>query len=778
MADALSEYRKQFPAYDDMTDAELSFALIKSDPQQWRPLLRDYVNISLGQPQTMFGNIQVPQTPGLGDPTATKTTPGALALEGLRTVADIGLPAAGGIAGAAVPGGGLMTAGAGAALGGYGAKALRGEFMPDLPSLGLDAALGALGVLPAKLGGMAVARPDVAGGEALSAAQSFRRRIHLTASEQSGKAGMAQFERFPERFPSSATRYGRYAERRHEEVGAAMREIAGEAGATTTIDEAGAIVKRTVRGIRQQETQAAERESADLILGFGRPAEREGLGKTWKDAYWRLNNERRAMASVKYDAAEQAVQGQSRPATQLRNRAEAVFETERILRGISPSQPRAAAQGAMRATQPPEQQVLEQFEGLLGKQGIGMADLPPDTARQFVEKYGLNQAQSLSFQQMRAIQSELGRLMDLTKGDKARRGLRDLFEAVSADIDTFQNPLIAEANRFYKKDVAALFGPHSNLRKLSDVSETDRIADKLLKLDSPSQVRALMVPLSVDEAGVYRSTFLKQIHDAGVNIQTLEWDPAKYLRATAHYSDDTIKTLLGSGGFTKYAAVRDRARAAVAKIEGDLTSSRILGAQDEKVLSVLVRDNATKDVARMMAGFDEPTKAVARAGKWQELIFNAENKQEGGFSLVRFRNQLASIDPATRQAFFGDRMAARIGQLQKVLQRIGHTGAMSANPSETAKGIGGMAQIQGIFRLGGGLAAGGLGLGAATGTIDPSTVAIGALVLLSPNLIGRLVTSERGIALLTQGLIAKPGTQAATRVLGELAAFGVKAAGQ
>src|SRR3990167_8681191 len=415
-------------------------------------------------PQTMFGNIRTPQTPGLGDPSAIKTTPGALALEGARTAGDIGLPMAGGVLGAMVPGGGLMTAGAGAAAGGYLAKAARGEFMPSLPSMGLDAALGALGVLPAKLGGMAVARPDVAGREAMGAAQSFRRPIHLTASEQSGKAGMAQFERFPERFPSSATRYGRYAERRHEEVKGAMEEIAGEAGATTTIDEAGAIVKRTVAGIQRTERQAAEAESVNLIQSLGRPAGREGLGKTWKDAYWKLNDERRAMASAKYDAAEQAVQGQTRPATQLRDRAEAVFETEKILRGMSPSQPRAAAKGAMAATQPPEQQVIERFEGVLGRQGITMADLPPDLARQFVEKYGLNQAQSLTFQQMRAVQSELGRLMDATHGDKARRGLRELFEAVSADIDTFQNPLIAEANRFYKKDVAALFGRHSNLR--------------------------------------------------------------------------------------------------------------------------------------------------------------------------------------------------------------------------------------------------------------------------------------------------------------------------
>ena len=98
---------------------------------------------------------------------------------------------------------------------------------------------------------------------------------------------------------------------------------------------------------------------------------------------------------------------------------------------------------------------------------------------------------------------------------------------------------------------------------------------------------------------------------------------------------------------------------------------------------------------------------------------------------------------------------------------------MSANPSETAKGIGGMAQIQGVFRLGTGLAVGGVGAG-----VGLAPAAVTGVVLLSPSLIGRLVTSERGIALLTQGLIAKPGTQAATRVLGELATFGAKAAGQ
>ena len=590
---------------------------------------------------------------------------------------------------------------------------------------------------------------------------------------------MAQFERFPERFPSSATRYGRYAERRHEEVKAAMGEIAEEAGATTTIDEAGAIVKRTVAGIRQRERAAAETESVKLIQSLGRPAEREGLGQTWKDAYWKLNTERRAMASAKYDAAEQMVEGQVMPATNLRAASASTLETQNILQGIAPSQPRAAARGAMGATEPvgliaaadlsPAQALDLARAGIIPQGTLSLENLPT----QFVKRWGLDQAGSLTFQQMRAVQSGLGDLMDLAQSDKARRGLRGLFEAVSADIDTFQNPLIAEANRFYKKDVAALFGRHSNLRKLSDISETDRIANKLLALDSPSQVRAMMTPLSVDEAGVYRSTFVKQIHDSGIDVKAGRWDPGKYLRATAGYSDDTIKTLLGPGGFTQYAAVRDRARAAVAKIGGDLTSSRILGAQDEKVLNVLVRDNATKDVTRMMAGFDEPTKAVARAGKWQEMIEAAQNKQEGGFSLARLRTQLAAIDPATRQAFFGNRMAARIGQLQKVLQRIGHTGAMSANPSETAKGIGGLAQIQGIFRLATGLAVGGVGAG-----VGAAPAAVTGIVLLSPSLIGRLVTSERGIALLTQGLIAKPGTQAATRVLGELAAFGAKAARQ
>ena len=104
MADALSDYRQQYPVYNDMTDAELAFALIQSDPQKWKPLVSKHVTISLSDPQTMFGALSVPKgTPGLGDPTAIKTTPGALALEGLRTAADIGLPAAGGALGAAIP---------------------------------------------------------------------------------------------------------------------------------------------------------------------------------------------------------------------------------------------------------------------------------------------------------------------------------------------------------------------------------------------------------------------------------------------------------------------------------------------------------------------------------------------------------------------------------------------------------------------------------------------------------------------------------------------------
>jgi hypothetical protein len=150
---------------------------------------------------------------------------------------------------------------------------------------------------------------------------------------------------------------------------------------------------------------------------------------------------------------------------------------------------------------------------------------------------------------------------------------------------------------------------------------------------------------------------------------------------------------------------------------------------------------------------------------WTKLMGESVTPDTGQFSIQRFMSRTSQIDAPTREILLGAGGAQKLAELETVLKRIQSTGSFGMNPSETARGLLGASQLSGAFDL---------ALRGLTGGLGARSAIMITGGLLRPNIMAKFMTSPQGIDLLTRGLTVSPGTVQATRLVGELAAFGAK----
>lgn len=762
----LQEFRQQYPDYNDLSDQELAGLLVKKDPVKWTAPLKDVVS--------------PPQGPGIPGGTSTRALVGGMGQQALgagRTALDVGLSVGGPVAG------GLAFGPAGAMLGGVAgmgaANLLRSPEQQMSPEeIGLWSVLGGLpgaGVKSvANLGSRTLSPQDMA---VKQAAASFREPISLTAGEQTGSAGLAQVEAYGAKFPASAQRIKEFQAARRAQVQSATGEIGTDISARSVGPAtAGATVKGEIRQIGEAQTSAAEEALNRFSASIGRgAADREVFGKTMRDALWQANRDRRAAASAVYDTLETQLGGKSGPAVTLNTAARILVEQETGLRGVQDPRALHTAGGLEQQTGAiptvaltPQQQIEAMRAAGAGGQAASIfesrvqkvADLPTD----FVKQYGLDTPRPRSFGDLREIQSRLGGMIRATQDDGTRRRLKSLFDGVSEDINTIAGSLgatqVSAANNFYKNEVAAFFGRKTYLRGLMGKTENDKVADALLATDSPAQVKSVLRVVSPQAGNDFRATVLNKLHDAAIDPVSGQFSPEKYLRQLSNYSEDTMRAILGTK-FSTFARLRDMLQRDVQPGAQAPVFKRVLGAEDRLALQTFTKENSAADVTRIMDNLSPQAQEQARAGRWGQMVQESVNDKTGTFEFSRFLTQIGKMDPATRTAIFGDDVTQKIGNLEKVLQRVVSEGGVRDSTQGIGSQIGSMAQIGGALRYAGGILTG--------STTIPQALANG-LVLISPSMIAKLATSPKGIDLLVHGLQIKPGTLKAVETGGVLAA--------
>lgn len=797
----LSEFRQKYPDYADRTDQELAQALTVKYPDSYGKIFSGFLQQRPAQ---------MPQAPATSYPLSEAA--GDVGKGALR----VGLPAIGATLGMGVGGpAGAMAFGAG---GDLIAKKLTGDTTPMGPGeMAASGVTSLFGGLPAKGAGM-LARP-VSQESQLVMGQAARLGIPLNAAENTGRAGLAQSYANLGRYPSSATRVEQFGTERR----AAIQQAGESIAQPRDLVQAGEGVARRIGAVQTGQEQAAEEAVNRFTTSLGKPAEREAFGTEFQKTVWEFNRQRRARASQLYDHAENTLGDLASPAATLNGVAGGMAQKEARLQGVrNPTLGRTAgglesataadASATVNVRGMPPEQVSDLIR--MGGGGVGGSPAVSDLPTEFVKLYKLDQPRNMTFSEMRDIQSRLSGMIQKSHDDYTKNKLGDLHDAITNDIKLLANntpgaEYLHQANNFYKKEVAGYFGRRTPMRGLLDESQVDRVTDKLMNADSPAMVRQVMEVLSprpglglprnqgatisgANLQDTYRASFMNRLHDEGLNPATGQWDPARYLRATDRYSDDTLKAVLGPK-FNEFAKVRSTLQRDLQPTSREPLYSTLAKADEAQIpgrLLTFVKNNNHEDVQAVLSTLG-PNADAAKEAMWTEFMRKSASPDTKQFSIQRFMNQTKELDPRTREILLGPAGAQKLGEFENVLRRIQTVGSFGMNPSESARGILGAGQMEHGFRLalqtlsgkgnlGGGklaTAAGAGVLGTMVGGPGLGTTAAAAVItdgLLRPNVMSKFLLSERGIDLLTRGLTVSPGTKQAITLASELAAFGAK----
>ena len=781
----LQEFRAQYPgAYDDVPDRNLARALIKKDPIRWTPLVGDLVMAQ-----------QQPPGPGTTNLTTTDV------LRGVGKGADFGLPLIGAMGGGAVgmpmgPGGAMLGGGLGGALGQQGANVVNqlisgidpaaAQPRSLLEQAGRSAEAGLTGMQGEGVGQLAIGAGRRFATRGMSNADigfmqdAARFGIPTTAGERTLSPSIGMAESYPGRFPLGVGPVEKFARARRLKTQGAAEEIGAKFGGPADLQTAGTTIKSELEDLATAQISAAEESVMRFVQGMGRPKGRVELGETFSRALRRAQETRRAQASEIYEQAATEFGDAKAPATNLYGAAKQLTGVESTVPGVQ-GRTASVAGGVQKRTGPapvdpadmsPEQ-LMELARAGAGQGGglsfggpLALQDLPAE----FVRKYGLDKPQPLTFANLREYQQRLSGLIRVTQDDFTKRKLKGLFDAVSTDIDQMGAgaETLRQANRFYKDEVAQYFGRRTFVRDLMDMSEKDRMVERLMGVDSPTQVRQIMRVIPADLRATYQASFVQRLHDEGLDAATGQWSPTRFLRAANAYSDDTLKELLG-GRYAEFGKLRGTLQRQAAKESSDPLFGQIARADEPAVLGKFLRKHRAEDVQTVFGNLSEPGKQQARRAAWDDILGRSVDPQTNAFSHGRFLTRVNEIDDKTWKAFLGDDAFESLGQLRRVLQRIQTSGRIGENPSQTARGVGTMSQMTGAT---------GLAAGSAVGKFSPGQFTVTAVTLASPWLFGKFLMSKRGIDLLTKGVLARPGTEQAIRVGSQMAAFIARESGE
>jgi hypothetical protein len=203
-------------------------------------------------------------------------------------------------------------------------------------------------------------------------------------------------------------------------------------------------------------------------------------------------------------------------------------------------------------------------------------------------------------------------------------------------------------------------------------------------------------------------------------------------------------------------------------LHGLLDTSAIrqaLNASPEDVVGATFKGNQvteTKKVLNALMGAENPKEAVStyRSGAMSQLLQQAS--ADGAFDPARLVAASKKYSPELLEATFGKKFMADFDELIHVAKRLNRSAKpnVAGNPSQTARG----AQNATELMLAGSAATGAL-MGAPGGLISLGAVA------LSMNQMARVMNSPGGIQMLKRGLLIKPETAEAAKLVPRIMAI-------
>jgi hypothetical protein len=582
-------------------------------------------------------------------------------------------------------------------------------------------------------------------------AAAGRQGIQLPAGAASASNPVSLIESIPGRFPLGRQATDPMVNRIQGQAQQAAERISADLGMPKTLEQAGQSVQAEIGSIaRAQENAPTELVNRTLAEIGGTPQGKLALGGAVKEGGQVVEQARRQAASRIYDEAIAGRAAEDVPLPTLNRVATNMLEFEKRLQGVkSPvagrAQGLAQASGAPPTTLPgdlPDAAVSELIASGKGADvaagaPLDLRSLPSD----FIQRYGLSEYGTRTFEETIAIQQRLRALARNATDDVSRRQVKTLLDAVTQDITAFAGPgTLADAATFYKNEVAVYFAKNAPLRRLLS-RDPGALADQILSTKSPDLLKQMVETLPAAQRTDIQRALLERMKTRSLDLGTGEVDPAKFRASLSAFGQENLGIVFGS----KKAGL-DALDQTLATNFGQGTTdtglAHLLNASPERIVNTLA-----KGKVKSLAEFDAVWTAVSPAAKqemrsslYNEVLANSFDNATGRFSIERFTRQKEMVPQPIWDRMLTDNPAAALRDVELTFRRLSQYSRGAANPSGTAQSILGPGQILG-----------GAALAASTvmGREDPQSFTMRTFGLLSPLALGVLIASPAGQRMLT-----------------------------
>lgn len=707
-----------------------------------------------------------------------------------------------GLTGAGMVAGGLLTrspvgAGLGAAAGRSLENAINtatGDQPPGyagLPSAAEAAAQGAtaeaggqvLGTGLAAILGRMLPRLSPSGRAALATAQ--REGVPMTAAEARQSPMLAKAETTTERFPIGAGPMTAYREGQREATAGAAQRLGAEIGPTAGAEEAGALVRdvsgRAVESAATAEAtrkaalpvraaQDAEQAAQSVIRSLGPGASREDVVAAVQKVLRTAEERARAEGGASFEALKAEV-GDSLAVAPTKTSAvvREIAKREAGLPGLERPGLRRVASGVGEVVGTEPAMVT------VGGQPVRTESLPAALVREL----GLDRAEPLGYATARDIESRIGGAMRATRNSYDYRQLKTLRDALRHDLDAAVETVpgnigerLRDAREFWRTRVVEPYergGFARDLIRGKPAKESATVESVLLDRHNAERITALKTEMDRVDPGAWtivQRRFGERTLEAARDADTGLFNPDKFARELARYDEPTLRAILGDKAQDLAGLVGQYQRAATSAqpVRQVLAAQKIFRDFADKAPEVVVGHLARRPASEVQsikaAVTPEQWGKIGRAW-WDDVILPASvSDKTGVFSRARFLTALGKHDDAViRELVTGPgatvtELYDRLGDFRRLLQRQESVRPLGDNPSGTAQALLGAAQL--------GASGAKVGqLGAALFVGSTAGMTTGGAIVVAPWMLGKFLASKTGIKLLTEGVTAPAGTQAA-----------------
>jgi hypothetical protein len=589
--------------------------------------------------------------------------------------------------------------------------------------------------------------------------------VPVTIAEARQSPGWAKLESQVERLPIGSRKMVEFREGQREATSQAQQRL-GEVieprpvGALEAGTEIQDVAKQAVRTAEQAEAQRvtwqkledaarAEAQAKDAVAKIG-PETTTGDVKTVSQSTLRAGEQRaRAEGDAKYKRVEDLAGDE--PAvlhSETAKVADELLKEQRGLHGLAVPQVARAAGAAQEVA------------------GAGVPAVLATLPQELITQLGLDRPTPVTYRQSRALEKRLTGLISAATDDDIRRQLRLLRDAVRKDQDTFAETrpgdlgaAAREARDFWRDRVAKPFGEQSDIRRLLEEKEPAEI-ERIL-FDPKAAVRTTEIKAEMDRVdpkawGRVQTLFGQNLLHKAYDPATGVFDSAKFATTLAQYPRESLLAILGdkegdiSKLLTRFQESARQPGAIPDKIIADRIFRNYAEIAPDAILADLARRKPTEVQGLKNLLTPEQWKGVGKAFWTDVLRAKSFSPTTTLWSRARFLTELSRYNPETLRMLVGDEVADDLNKFRTVLAQQEKVRPLGENPSGTASALQTAGQIAQVAMIGGNLAMGRVGRALKNGVI-----------VLTPMMFSRLVTSKTGIRLLTEGIQAPQGSKAA-----------------